>query len=89
MAQPIILGVEGYAAQFLKEANAGICIEPENAEQLAQAVMYLADNPKICKSLGKSGYEYVTKYYNREHLANKYIDMITYLRNPEEQKVTV
>jgi glycosyltransferase involved in cell wall biosynthesis len=89
MAQPIILGVEGYAAQFLKEANAGICIEPENAEQLAQAVMYLADNPKICKSLGKSGYEYVTKYYNREQLANKYIDMITYLRNPEEQKVTV
>jgi glycosyltransferase involved in cell wall biosynthesis len=89
MAQPIILGVEGYAAQFVKEANAGICIEPENAEQLAQVVMYLADNPKICKSFGISGYEYVTKYYNREHLAHKYIDMITYLRNPEEQKVTV
>ena len=85
MAQPIILGVEGYAAQFLKEANAGICIEPENAEQLVQAVEYLADNPHICRSLGKSGYEYVTKYYNRDQLANKYIDMIT--RNIENNKL--
>lgn len=78
MAQPVILGVEGYAAQFIKDANAGICIEPENADQLAQAVEYLADNPQICRTLGKSGYEYVTKYYNRDQLANNYIDMITH-----------
>lgn len=31
MAKPTILGVGGYAAQFLREADAGICIEPENA----------------------------------------------------------
>ena len=36
MAKPTILGVEGYAAQFLREADAGICIEPENADQLAE-----------------------------------------------------
>jgi len=89
MAQPIILGVEGYAAQFLKEANAGICIEPENAEQLAEAVEHLADNSKLCRLYGQSGYEYVTKYYNRDQLANKYIDIITHLGHPEKQKVIV
>jgi len=35
MAKPTILGVEGYAAQFLREADAGICIEPENADQMS------------------------------------------------------
>lgn len=89
MAQPIILGVEGYAAQFLKEANAGICIEPENAEQLVEAVEHLADNSKLCRLYGQSGYEYVTKYYNRDQLANKYIDIITHLGHPEKQKVIV
>jgi glycosyltransferase involved in cell wall biosynthesis len=89
MAQPIILGVEGSAAQFVTDANAGICIEPENAEQLAQAVEYLSDNPYVCRSFGKSGYEYVTKYYNRDMLASKYIDMITHLRSPERQNVSV
>ena len=34
--------MEGYAAQFLREADAGICIEPENADQLAEAVQSLA-----------------------------------------------
>jgi len=89
MAQPIILGVEGYAAQFLKEANAGICIEPENAEQLVEAVEHLADNSKLCRLYGQSGYEYVKKYYNRDQLANKYIDIITHLGHHEKQKVRV
>ncbi len=78
MAEPIILGVEGYAAQFLKEANAGICIEPENAEQLAQAVENLADNPQLCQSLGRAGYEYVTKHHDRDNLANEYMDTIVH-----------
>ena len=30
MKKPIILGVEGSAAQIVREADAGICIEPEN-----------------------------------------------------------
>ena len=88
-ARKIILGVEGYAAEFIKQAKGGICIEPENAEQLAESVEHLADNPHLCKSLGQSGYEYVTKYYNRDQLANKYIEMITLIKNPEIQKAAI
>lgn len=82
MAKPIILGVEGFAAEFLKQANAGICIEPENAEQLAQAAERLADNPQLCQSLGQAGREYVMKHYNRDNLANEYLDIITRFSNP-------
>lgn len=76
MAKPTILGVEGYAAQFLREADAGICIEPENADQLAEAVVSLADDPQLCHSLGQAGYEYTRKHHDSDNLANDYLDTI-------------
>ena len=77
MAKPIILGVEGCAAELIKNANAGICIEPENAEQFIAAIEKLAANPKLCHSLGQSGYEYVKKYHNRDELAVDYLNVIS------------
>ena len=76
MAKPTILGVEGYAAQFLRDADAGICIEPENADQLAEAVVNLADDPRLCRSLGQSGYEYARKHHDFDNLADDYLDTI-------------
>jgi len=43
-----------YAAQFLREADAGIFIELENADQLAEAVESLADDPQLCRSPGQA-----------------------------------
>lgn len=76
MAKPIILEVEGFAAKFVKQANAGICIEPENAEQLAQSIENLADNLQLCRSLGQAGRKYVMKHNDRDSLANEYLTII-------------
>lgn len=76
MAKPIILGVEGYAAGLVKKMGAGICIEPENAEQLVQVVETLADNRELCTTLGESGYDYAVKYFNRDDLAEAYLNII-------------
>lgn len=76
IAKPIILGVDGSASEFLRQAKAGICIEPENAEQLAKEVEALADDPQLCRSLGQAGREYVMKHHNRDSLANEYLDTI-------------
>ncbi len=86
MAEPVILGVEGYAAEFLREANAGMCIEPENAEQLTQAVEKLADNPQLCRSLGQSGREYVMEHHDRDSLANEYLDTIVRSNNSANRR---
>jgi glycosyltransferase involved in cell wall biosynthesis len=82
MAKPIILGVEGYAADFVKKANAGICIEPENAEQLFKAVVKLAENPSLGQTLGQAGREYVVQHHDRDVTARDYQDVIvrTYKR---------
>ncbi len=82
MAKPIVLGIEGFAAEFVKQANAGICIEPENAEQLAQEVKNLADDSQLCQLLGQAGREYVMKHHNRDSLANEYLDIIVRFVSP-------
>jgi colanic acid biosynthesis glycosyl transferase WcaI len=83
MSKPIILGLEGSAADLVKNAGAGVCIEPENADQLADAVKKLASNPQLCRKLGQNGFNYVSRYHNRNILARKYLDIITLVCNPD------
>ncbi|MDR1269333.1 MAG: glycosyltransferase family 4 protein [Planctomycetaceae bacterium] len=76
MKKPIILGVEGFAAQLIREANAGICIEPENTNNFLEALELLVQQPELRESYGEHGQQYVLKYYNRQHLAEKYIQVM-------------
>jgi colanic acid biosynthesis glycosyl transferase WcaI len=72
-ARPVILGVEGHARQIIEQAEAGLVIEPENAEALAQAVEQLAANRELAAALGKKGREYILHNFSRSQTAEKYI----------------
>ncbi len=76
MEKPIILGVEGHAAALVQTANAGICIEPENAEELVQAVCSLASDSARCQEYGRSGRDHVMEHYDRTVLADEYLDIL-------------
>lgn len=76
MGRPVILGVEGFSRDLLLESGGGIPIEPENAEQLADAIRKLAANPQLARQLGNSGLEFVRTRYTREIFARRYIDLI-------------
>jgi glycosyltransferase involved in cell wall biosynthesis len=76
MKKPIILGVEGFAAQLIREADAGICIEPENINAFLEAIEILVQQPELRKNYGEHGQQYVLRYYNRKHLAEKYINVM-------------
>ena len=76
MERPIILGVEGESAEIVKQGNCGICIEPENAEQLARAVLTLYQNVDYRIALGKSGRALIERQYSRDALAANYLDVL-------------
>jgi len=75
-ARPVILGVEGQARQIVEAAEAGLAIEPENAEALAQAVLHLAANRELCEALGKKGREHILRNFSRVRTAEKYIQIL-------------
>lgn len=72
MAKPIILGVRGESQRLIEQSGAGICIEPENAEQLAQAVASLADDRSRCRAMGEAGRRTVERDFDRRRLAHHY-----------------
>ena len=76
MAKPIVLGVEGFAAEVVQGAGAGICIEPENAEQLVAAVLRLAADRGLGRSLGRAGYQRIAAAYDYSSLAREYAELI-------------
>jgi glycosyltransferase involved in cell wall biosynthesis len=76
MKKPIILGVEGFAAQLIQNANAGICIEPENVNDFLNAIELLVTQPELRKQYGEHGQQYVLEHYDRQHLAKQYLNVM-------------
>ncbi|BCA53552.1 putative UDP-alpha-N-acetylglucosamine 3-alpha-N-acetyl-L-fucosaminyltransferase [Nitrospira sp. KM1] len=71
MEKPILLGVEGESATLLTDAQAGYCIEPENAKDLAVRVLELFNNRQLCHRFGASGRAFVMEHFDRVVLARK------------------
>jgi glycosyltransferase involved in cell wall biosynthesis len=68
-ARPILLGVEGEARRMVEhEAGAAIAVEPENADALASAILYLYEHPEVAKNLGMRGRAFVEVHFDREQL---------------------
>jgi glycosyltransferase involved in cell wall biosynthesis len=76
MGRPIVLGVEGFAAELVSEAGAGICIEPENADQLLEAVTRLAREPGLAGQLGEAGLRNIAQRYDYASLAVEYLETL-------------
>lgn len=72
MRKPIVLGVEGSAAELVDDAGAGLCIEPENEDQLLAAVRRLAEDEALCAGMGKAGYDNIATRYDYAELARRY-----------------
>ena len=76
MERPIILGVQGFAREFIAKAGCGIYVEPENEEELVEAALRLADDAELRNRLGAAGREYVTERFERGRLAERYLGII-------------
>ena len=79
-AKPIILAIDGVARKLVVEdAQCGIFVEPENAEQIAEKIRFYWNSPRIAREHGENGYKYVCENYDRKKLAEKYNDLINKL----------
>lgn len=82
MERPILMGVAGPARAMVHAAGAGVDIEPENAAELAAAVVRLADDPAFARRLGAAGRAYVAERFDRDRLAQTYLDLLAEVVRP-------
>lgn len=76
MGKPIVLGVEGESLSIIRDADAGIGIEPENAEALAAAICRLADDRALYQRLAANGRDYVATHFDRRKLAGDFLAVL-------------
>ena len=75
MGCPIILGVEGSAQRLVDELGCGFCIEPENAQELADAVLQLAADSEWRARLGRAGTAAMAEF-DQDRLSALYLQIV-------------
>lgn len=76
-ARPMIIGVEGFAKDFVLTAEAGIPMTPESPAELLHALKQLAGDPALCEKLGRNGYDRICSKYNRDSQAEDYLRLLS------------
>ena len=64
---------------ILQEANAGVCVEPENVDAIEKAILFLNANPKICREFGERGRAHVLRYFSRKTMSEHYLERLSLL----------
>ncbi|WP_268225530.1 glycosyltransferase family 4 protein [Sinomicrobium oceani] len=79
--KPILMAIDGVSRELVEKADAGIFIEPENPEDFAEKIRYYMKNPDLINSQGENGYRFAKENFDREILANKYLQNLLNLIN--------
>ncbi|MCK5340384.1 MAG: glycosyltransferase family 4 protein, partial [Desulfobulbaceae bacterium] len=70
--RPVIAALEGEGQRVIEEAGAGLVVEPENPEKLAEAVQTMYNIPKSeQKEMGARGRDYFNDHFDRTKLFEK------------------
>jgi glycosyltransferase involved in cell wall biosynthesis len=77
LAKPLLLSVDGEARRlFIDEGSAGLFIEPENSQMLAEKSLYLEANPDVVKTMGANGQSYVQKFFMRKKITADWVSTL-------------
>jgi glycosyltransferase involved in cell wall biosynthesis len=76
MERLILLGVDGESRKIVEASGGGVFVEPESAEQLAEAVLGVGRERGRVEGMGRSGGEFVRKHYSRDKLAMDYLEVL-------------
>jgi glycosyltransferase involved in cell wall biosynthesis len=66
--------------QIVDGARCGLCVNPLNPQEIAQAVQYLLTHPEEAEAMGRRGRQAVEEHFNWDHeeikLLNLYCDLV-------------
>ena len=76
-ARPVIVAIDGVTRKLIAGARAGIYVEPENAEEFADAVLKLKKEWQLRHKHGENGLSFLKQNFARDTLADNYMHIIT------------
>lgn len=70
---PILNNYPGWLAEMIKENYCGLVVEPNNPEEFAEALVFLADHPEERRIMGHNSRKLAELEFSRDKLADKFI----------------
>lgn len=83
---PVINNYPGWLAGMIELQQCGFAVEPENAKAFADALEQAADNREILVKMGFRAKELADAQFNRNQLADKWVEWVTNMANPGGEK---
>jgi len=74
--KPVIATRVGGIPEIVHDRVSGHLVEPSNAEQIAQAILYFASNPEIMKMYGSNGRKYVAENFSVSKMVDETADIL-------------
>lgn len=75
--KPVFVTIDGITRDLLDTSNCGLYAEPENIDEFKKIVnKFLSMSDEELIAFGENGYKYVKENFDREKLAERYIELI-------------
>ncbi len=74
---PVVANYPGWLSEIIKANNCGIVVPPNNACAFANALEYAKDNIFELKEMGRRGRMLAKQKFDRDHLANDWVEWVT------------
>ncbi|MFC4633319.1 glycosyltransferase family 4 protein [Dokdonia ponticola] len=72
--RPVFLAIDGVSRELVEKANCGLYVEPENIDDIEAKLRETIKDPYSLVKQGQNGYEYAKKHFDREVLAQQYVN---------------
>lgn len=70
-SRPVIATRVGGIPEIVENGVTGILVPPKNSQKLAEAMVFLLQNPEIARRMGREGRERVKRYFSLERLVKE------------------
>ena len=74
--KPVLMAIDGVSRELVEDAQCGVYIEPENADDYNIKIRNYLNNFERVREEGNNGYNYARAHFDRDILAKKYIHEI-------------
>ena len=75
-AVPVIQTTDGWIKEMLEESKSGFTVSPTNEDELLEKLIFLADNETESKKIGKRGFEFAKRNFDKDKLSIRMIEAI-------------
>ena len=72
---PLVQPRRGAFTEIIEKTGAGLLVEPDDSENLAEGILRLFKDPALAETLGQNGFQKVREYYGVARMADRALEV--------------